>query len=107
LRLWEKAHELPLNLLAEIIRLSENLDWSGYWPFRQVLKERSNEIVSPKSAQHHFQGSLFAESLNRLPPPLKPAEETISLDAKEVAALLEPGGMFGHNFPEFEYRPHW
>jgi DNA polymerase-3 subunit epsilon/ATP-dependent DNA helicase DinG len=105
LRLWDKAHELPLNLLAEIVRMGEKLDWNGYWLFRQVLKERSSEIISPQSIQHHFLGSLFAESLNHLPPPLKPTEETISLDTKEVAALLEPGGLFGRNFPEFEYRP--
>ncbi len=105
LRLWDKAHELPLNLLAEIIRMGEKLEWNGYWVFRQVLKERSTEIVSPQSIQHHFQGPLFTDNLDYQPPPLKPTEETISLDTQEVAALLESGGAFGRNFPEFEYRP--
>jgi len=105
LRLWDKAHNLPLNLLAEIIRMGDKLDWNGYWAFRQVLKERSTEIVSPQSIQHHFQGPLFTNNLDHQFPPLKPTKETISLDTEEVAALLESGGAFGHNFPEFEYRP--
>ena len=39
LRLYQEAMDLPLSLLAEIIRLSDGVseDWSGYLPFRSVM----------------------------------------------------------------------
>lgn len=105
LRLLEEAKHLPLNLVAEIVRLSEALDWPGYLPFRQILRKRSKEIVSAQQVRHTYQGPLFAEQEYQSYAPLQPVEDPAPLDSEEVAAILEHGGEFSRHFPEFEYRP--
>jgi ATP-dependent DNA helicase DinG len=104
LRLYEEALALPLPLLAEIVHLSEGVEWGGTWPFRMALRERSHEIVSAQSVRHHYSGPLFDERPSRSAEPLQPLEEPRPLDAEEVASILEPGGLFAHHFPHFEYR---
>lgn len=105
LRLYEEAFQLPLNIIAEIVRLSEALDWWGYRPFRQILRERSKEIVSPDTVRHAYRGPLFEETVPRSYTPLQPVENPTTLDTDEVASALEPGGLFSRFFPQFEYRP--
>lgn len=105
LRLFEEASQLPLSLLAEIVRLGENLDWGAYWAFRRVLRARTREIVSADQLAHRYQGPLFDNSYHRPSAPLEPAEETAPLDIEEAAAVLEYGGVFSQRFPHFEYRP--
>jgi DNA polymerase-3 subunit epsilon/ATP-dependent DNA helicase DinG len=105
LRLYDEVEAMPIHLLAEIIRLSEGLDWGGYWPLRLVLRERSREIVSSQSVQHSYTGPLFGERLHYMPAPLQPLNEPVPLDIDEVSALLEPGGVFARHFPQFEHRP--
>jgi len=104
IRLLDEAMAMPLPLLAEILRMSEPLDWSGYGPLRSILRIRSKEIVAPESIRFSIYGPLFEERTERAYPPLQPREELISLDDEEVAAILEPGGEFAHHFPDFEYR---
>ncbi len=43
IRLLERAMELPIDLLAEFVRLSEPLDWDARWVFQQVLATRVKE----------------------------------------------------------------
>lgn len=107
LRLQEQAMELPLSLLAEIIRLAEGVsqEWSGYWPFRRVMRQRSREIVSPSSIQHSYSGPLFAEKTARVAAPLTPAADIKTLDEQEISALIEPGGAFASHFSQYEHRP--
>lgn len=105
LRLMEEAHNLPLNLLAEIVRLSEPVEWSGHWAFRRVLRARTKEIVSASQVRHAYHGPLFEDRLAPHPIPLQPLENPIPLDTDEVASLLEHGGVFSRLFPSFEYRP--
>jgi ATP-dependent DNA helicase DinG len=105
LRLYDEALELPIDLLAEIVRLGEGVEWGGYWPLRLALRARSKEIVNPDSVRHRYDGPLFSEKPERPPVPLQPVEEPKPLDVEEVSALLEPGGAFARHFPEFEYRP--
>ncbi len=40
LRLFEMARQLPPNLLADIVRLGEPLDWDANYVFQHVLQER-------------------------------------------------------------------
>ena len=49
-RLFEMARSLPFNLVSEICRLSEPLDWDASYVFEHVLKSRAKEGVQPKSA---------------------------------------------------------
>ena len=46
LRLYEEALAIATPLLAEIIRLSEAIEWAGYYPLRLALRARSKEVVS-------------------------------------------------------------
>ena len=105
LRLFEEAMALPLPILAEILRLSEPVEWPGHWPFQMAMRNRTREIVAPESIRHGYHGPLFEEPPSRALPPLQPPEYFVSLDPEEVSAILEPGGVFAHHFPRFEYRP--
>jgi ATP-dependent DNA helicase DinG len=105
MRLVEEAYNLPISLLAEIVRLGEDVDWGGYWPLRQVLRARNREIVSAVAVQHSYSGPLFGERLSRPPQSLYPVQEPTPLDVDEVAATLEHGGLFSKHFPNYEYRP--
>ena len=105
LRLFEEALELPLGLLAEIIRLSEPLEWGGHWPLRQAMRTRTREIVSADSVRHIYKGPIFTNHFGRPPAPLQPFGEPAPLDTDDVAAVLEQGGVFSRHFPHYEYRP--
>ncbi len=104
-RLYQKASELPISLLAELVRLSEPLEWGGYWVFQELLRARSREIVSSSSIRHAYQGPLFQDRPARSGPPLQPAMEPTPLDTDEIAATLEQGGAFARHFPHYEHRP--
>ena len=69
LRLYEEALNLPVSLLAEIVRLGEQVDWLGYWPMRMALRERSRKAVPPSDGRHGYDGPLFAERPRRGPSP--------------------------------------
>ena len=47
-RLIEMARELPMELVDDLIRLSEPLDWDASWLFQDVLKGHSRQGVQPK-----------------------------------------------------------
>jgi len=104
LRLYEEATKLPLDLLAEIVRLSESLEWGAYWTFRQVLRYRTKEIISAEQVRHSYRGSIFEESIPIINPILQPRESPIPLDIEEISAILEHGGAFDQHFPQYEYR---
>ena len=104
-RLHEQAQHMPLNLLAELVQLGEQLDWGGYWALREALQERSKETISARRVKDTLRGPLFSSRSGRPPAPLQPAGEECGLDEDEVAALLEHGGVFSRYFPQFEFRP--
>lgn len=104
LRLYEEILAMPLPLLAEIIHQAEGVDWQGYWPFRWALRERSKEVVSSKSIQLGYSGPLFNQGVKPAIAPLQAREQPLALDTEEVASILEPGGLFAHYFPNFEFR---
>ena len=57
-RLLTKAKELPLDLLAEIVRHSEPIEWAGSWAFQQALQARSHEGVKAKRVKNEPAGAL-------------------------------------------------
>ncbi|MCJ7434407.1 MAG: 3'-5' exonuclease, partial [Anaerolineales bacterium] len=50
-RLLDMASELPLDVVAEIVRMSEPLDWDASWVFQEVLRKRSKEGVIPRKVR--------------------------------------------------------
>ncbi|MFN2119380.1 MAG: exonuclease domain-containing protein, partial [Anaerolineales bacterium] len=101
IRLLELARELPLDLLQEIVRLSEPIAWDGTFAFAEILRERGPERASGTKARK--QPARRPEQT--VAPPIEATEETVPLDEEEVASVLEHGGEFAKSFPAFEYRP--
>jgi DNA polymerase-3 subunit epsilon/ATP-dependent DNA helicase DinG len=105
-QLYEQAAKLPLDLLAEIVRLAEPVEWGGYRVFYEVLRARSKEPVPARQArQGGHTGPLFEGFTTKNLPPLQPNKELYALDVDEVASILEYGGAFSRHFEQFEYRP--
>ncbi|MBI3764700.1 MAG: DEAD/DEAH box helicase [Chloroflexi bacterium] len=100
--LVQKGRELPLNLLAEITNLGQEVEnWGAGVAFEEALRARLKEKVGRAA---HGTPSLFGE-----PPPLskpvKPNPEIKPLDVTALARILEEDGAFAHAFPHFEHRP--
>ena len=103
-KLYEKAISMPVDLLAEIVRQGEPVEWDGQWIFRQILRARIREPLGAKSGSHLDYGAIFGGT-EILSQPLEPNPEIIPLDQDEVSALLEHGGPFAKHFSGFEQRP--
>lgn len=104
LELAEKAHQLPIDLVAELVRLSEGLNWRAEWVFRKVLQEKIKEPVKSKKDSGTLSGPLFDKSEMPGSESLRPNEVIEPLDIDEVAAVLDRGGIFAKHFSEYEYR---
>lgn len=108
-RLMDVAIELPLDLLAEIVRMGEPLDWDGNFAFQQALKLRAKEQVKGKrvrKGQQEEAGPLFEEpEKGRRGPPPGLVKSPVELDPDEVASVLEYGGPFSRYFDAYEQRP--
>lgn len=105
-RLYEKAIELPLELLAEIVRNGEPLDWDGNYTFQNALRQRSREQVQAKQVKPQISGPLFDErEYTGKIQPIGPVIEPLALDPDEVASVLEYGGPFSRYFEAYEQRP--
>ncbi len=110
-QLWEQILALPLDLLAEIVRLGDDMHWGADWIFRQAMRERAREQIGPRRVREGSLGPLFSgvskpdrRRSPPQPPPLDPSPEGIPLDPDEVAAILEHGGEFSRHFPQYEFR---
>jgi ATP-dependent DNA helicase DinG len=113
IRLMDIAAELSLELLAEIVRNGEPLDWDANYAFQQAMRQRAKEQVKGKkvgaglvSAQGENQGQWFsdAEAGGKISA-LGPVKEPLPLDPDEAAAVLEYGGPFSQYFGSYEFRP--
>ncbi len=105
--LFKMAHNLPLDLLAEIVRHSDQVDWDGAWAFQQALKTRSRESVKAKFAPYRENiGPLFSteKGKKRKGPPIQVPDEFLPIDLDEAASVLEFGGSFAKYFESFEHR---
>src|SRR5688572_17496270 len=106
-RLFEMARELPLELVAEIVHLSEPFAWDASWFFQEILRERAKEGIQSKRVKKKDGGRLdalrgFDDSKF---PPLNNPETPVPLDADEITSVLEYGGPFSQYFAAFEQRP--
>ncbi len=108
-RLLELAQELPIDLLAEFVRLSEPLTWDARWAFQQVLAAR---VKGQKQAKGEERSGLEfpffpVERKRDKHPPLEQVDmdSVVPLNTEEVASILEYGGPFSQYFEAFEQRP--
>ena len=103
--LYEIGMELPIQLLAEIVRLGEGIDWAGHGIFYDLLRSRSKETISGRQVKQGYSGPIFDGYNARELSALTPNNQQVSLDPDEVASALELGGIFSHHFPNYEHRP--
>ena len=100
-KLIELANELPLEIIAEIVRLSEPLEWDANWIFHEALRTKAKEGIKAKKVKKQsparFEDSKFS--------PLDNLDEPLPLNTDEVASILEYGGPFSQYFETFEQRP--
>lgn len=106
--LLSKIEELPIDLLAEIVRYSEEVNWEGAWPFQQGLRLRSREKQVGTTVSRGNTWRLF-ESPEKPGGQRKPALENpdvpLEIDLEETSAILDFGGPFSRYFKNYEHRP--
>ena len=105
LALRERAMQIPLAQLDEIVQAGQRLGWPETLFFEEVLADRAkNAFASDELRQRGRLPKLFK------PPKLEGraivAKEDISaLDIELIAGMIQPGGNFSQVFDGFEYRP--
>lgn len=104
LRLTEIAESLPIDLIAEIVRLSEPLNWDGNLLFQQILRQKVKQGILPRKIKN-IDSPFLSPPQNRFSPALEPKEELEKLDIDEVSSALELGGPFSKYFKQYEHRP--
>jgi len=101
-KLFEMARELPRELVDEIVRLSEPLEWDAGWIFQEILKAKAKDGIQSKKIKKKESPAWFDDSKY---PPLNNPETPVPLDVDEIASVLEYGGPFSQYFESFEQRP--
>ncbi len=103
--LFEKALQLPLELLAEIVQHGQDISWGGDLIFAEALRERSKVPAAARQVAGGAYGPLFDTGAGAHDErPLQRKSTQTALDLDELAALLEHAGPFARHFPNFEYR---
>jgi len=95
--------ELPVKLIAEIVRQSDGVDWKAELPFRWALKKKNLEGIQVRRVTEESEYDLEFARPARVRP-LEPREVPTPIDADKIAETLQPGGEFSRHFPEFEHR---
>ncbi len=103
--LLKLIRQLPVDLIAEIVRYGEEVDWGGKLAFREALAEAAKEPIGARQAHGIVDTPLFPASSEAQAEPLTPSDKPIPLDLDEMAATLEHGGPFAKHFKSYEYRP--
>jgi ATP-dependent DNA helicase DinG len=104
IRLLEIALHLPLDVLAEIVRKGENIDWGANIPFQEVLKLRSQETIKPRKAAPAKLPPLWSGQPLSPVAPMVAGDKFHPLDAEETASFVQPGGSFSQHLSNFEHR---
>ncbi|MBN8579936.1 MAG: DEAD/DEAH box helicase family protein [Anaerolineae bacterium] len=106
LKLFEKAQELPLEVLEEIADLGNFATWDSNWVFEQALRAKIKEGIKPKQTKTRASTPkpIFDSESEQKAPPVTRTEEPIALDPEEAAAVLEYGGPFSQYFDSYEHR---
>ncbi len=106
-RLYAQACDLPIDLLTEIVRYCEPIQWDGAWAFNQALRSRAHTNVQAKRVRGaQVRGPLFeVEHEKPKTPLLQVPKEPVPIDSEEAASTLEHGGPFSQFFESYEYRP--
>ncbi len=112
--LLDRAAKLNPKIIQEIVRLSENSDWSLRFAFQDLLRDRVRQAFAPGTIGAQLAAKGLADtdetfgvlfSRNKDERPLKPRAIKQPLDVDALEEALSPDGLFAQKFPGFEYRP--
>lgn len=105
--LWRRVLALPLDTLAEIVRLGEQMPWDGAYTFKAALQARSREVFTAPEAKDAGEladlGELFGGA-DEHTSTLRPRPDFQTIDVDETVALVKPGGPLSRAFNGYEYR---
>ncbi len=104
-RLFDLAKELPIETLAEIIRMGEPLHWDAAWTLEQALRARAHEGVQAKKTRKSSSPAIALDQPFADHPPIQNPEMPAPLNPDEVSSILEYGGPFSRYFEAYEHRP--
>jgi ATP-dependent DNA helicase DinG len=104
LRLYERARTLPLDMLAEFVRLCEPFEWGAGWVFQQLFQPYARKPVQTIT-RYQDNWRINKPDPTALCPPLVAREELCAVDEEHIASFLEYGGPFSHYFENYEQRP--
>ena len=98
LALLDKARALDLSIIAELDRLSDEIDWPLACLFRQIAAEKLGDAFSQVGELPI--GILGREREERL----APSPERKPLDLEELTVMLGGEGLVARALPQFEFR---
>jgi DNA polymerase-3 subunit epsilon/ATP-dependent DNA helicase DinG len=108
--LMRRAMEIPMAVLAEIVRLGKQTQWDGSYFFELMFQERIHESAKSKEDFSHtaIEQSVLnsfsdPNSQNELPP-LRPRQKVEPIDVDAGVGLIEEGGALAQRFPGYESR---
>jgi DNA polymerase-3 subunit epsilon/ATP-dependent DNA helicase DinG len=105
--LVEDAARLPLETLAQVVRLAAPLDWPLKLVFEQLQQRRVQEMLRAGSVDGFTTG---ANPLDAVKPPvvaesLEPEDGFQRIDAKALGASIGPTGNVARSLSGYEDRP--
>lgn len=103
-RLFDMARELPLEVLAEIVRLGEFVEWDAGWVFEQLMRARTKEGVKARKVRAAAAPGRMFDADQHHAPPVQRTDHPIAINPEEVASILEYGGPFSQYFESYEHR---
>ena len=112
--LLERALELPLDTLAEIVRLGKDLQWSGDQVFEYALQQRQKEnlvasdgITVLDASTRIFTNTSTEKDAKQITeaPTLQATDYPNPLDLAQLEALFESGESLSQHFVLYENRP--
>jgi DNA polymerase-3 subunit epsilon/ATP-dependent DNA helicase DinG len=109
----QRAMQLPIAALREIVRAGRKVRWDTAQFFEDALQDANRDLSAASSigaqlAAQMGTASVSVASLLAKPAkvrPLQPTPERVEVDVDSICALLERGGAMARTFPGFEYRP--
>src|SRR5512135_878669 len=110
--MFERACDIPLKTLQEIVKHADRLMWAPRIFFTDALKAATRGSFTAGSIGAQLKakgltpkgpGPMFTPAIDSRP--LRPKDETTLIETNALAALLESDGGFERTFPHFEHRP--
>ena len=104
--LLERAYQVDIATVEELVRLAEKSDWALGSLFREILRFKTKIAFSdthgPKASKSEDKKSLWKENNKQ---PLTPRAEKIPLDTDNLSEILGADGPLAKALPGYEHRP--